>query len=76
VGPHEALLAFGKPLEGAARTASLSESASLAEAASKLFALLRDLDQSPADAIAVMPIPRQGLGEAINDRLERAAVRE
>jgi L-threonylcarbamoyladenylate synthase len=76
VGPREALLSFGKPLEGAAQTASLSESANLAEAASRLFALLRDLDQSPADAIAVMPIPRHGLGEAINDRLERAAVRE
>jgi len=76
VGGHEALLAFGTPLEGAAQTASLSDSANLPEAAGRLFALLRVLDQSSADVIAVMPIPRHGLGEAINDRLERAAVRE
>lgn len=76
VSTHEALLAFGKPLPTAGLVANLSETANLAEAASRLFALLRDLDKSQAEAIAVMPVPRIGLGEAINDRLERAAVRE
>jgi L-threonylcarbamoyladenylate synthase len=35
--------------------------------------MLRQLDRSGAAAIAVMPIPKNGLGEAINDRLARAA---
>jgi L-threonylcarbamoyladenylate synthase len=50
----------------------LSESGDLSEAAANLFAALRDLDGRSA-AIAVMPIPEKGLGEAINDRLRRAA---
>jgi L-threonylcarbamoyladenylate synthase len=45
----------------------------LVEAAGNFFAMLRDLDKSGASVIAVMPIPEQGLGEAINDRLKRAA---
>ena len=45
----------------------------LVEAAANLFAMLRDLDASGAASIAAMPIPEQGLGEAINDRLRRAA---
>mgnify|MGYP001066442816 CR=1 FL=1 len=44
------------------------------EAAAKLFGYLRALDTRAARAIAVMPIPEDGLGEAINDRLRRAAV--
>ena len=43
------------------------------EAAANLFAMLHELDAGPAQAIAVMPIPDQGLGRAINDRLVRAA---
>ena len=46
---------------------------SLVEAAANLFSHLRALDASGAASIAVMPVPRVGLGEAINDRLERAA---
>ena len=45
----------------------------LQEAAANLFAALRALDAAGATAIAVMPIPEDGLGEAINDRLRRAA---
>jgi L-threonylcarbamoyladenylate synthase len=45
----------------------------LIEAATNLFGHLRALDQMPARTIAVMPIPDHGLGEAINDRLRRAA---
>lgn len=72
----EALLAFGLPIEGATVTLNLSPRRDLSEAAGNLFAMLRDLDKSNATSIAVMPIPKTGLGESINDRLERAAVRE
>ena len=58
---------------GAGRTLNLSPSGDLAEAAANLFAMLRALDADGAKAIAVMPIPAWGLGEAINDRLRRAA---
>ena len=44
-----------------------------AMAAANLFSHLRALDASGAAIIAVMPVPHTGLGEAINDRLERAA---
>ena len=54
-------------------TINLSKKGDLAEAAVKFFAALRTLDASGAKAIAVMPIPGHGLGEAINDRLRRAA---
>ena len=74
VAPDEALLAFGGAVPAGARaTINLSPSGNLEEAAAKLFAALRDLDRSGATAIAVMPIPAHGLGEAINDRLQRAA---
>ena len=70
----EALLAFGPvvPEHGAA-TVNLSPSGDLVEAAANLFSALRELDAAGAQAIAVMPIPHAGLGEAINDRLQRAA---
>lgn len=68
-GPNEVLLGFG---ESTAATLNLSPKGDLAEAAANLFAMLRALD-AEAEAIAVMPIPMTGLGEAINDRLQRAA---
>ncbi len=72
----EALLAFGGGVPPhAGPMLNLSASGDLAEAAANLFAALRTLDRSGAAAIAVMPIPEQGLGEAINDRLRRAAQR-
>jgi L-threonylcarbamoyladenylate synthase len=74
----EALLAFGPARISRAECASvvmnLSARGDLAEAAANLFGYLRTLDKKNADAIAVMPIPDDGLGEAINDRLRRAAV--
>jgi L-threonylcarbamoyladenylate synthase len=77
VAPGEALLAFGPaPAEGAAgavKVLNLSARGDLLEAAANLFAHLRALDASGASTIAVMPIPLAGLGEAINDRLGRAA---
>jgi L-threonylcarbamoyladenylate synthase len=73
----EALLAFGPtPAEGAGTAISvlnLSERGDLIEAAANLFSQLRALDAAGASAIAVMPIPAESLGEAINDRLARAA---
>jgi L-threonylcarbamoyladenylate synthase len=79
IAPGEALLAFGPaPAEGAARAKcvlNLSARGDLVEAAANLFAHLRALDAAGADAIAAMPVPREGLGEAINDRLARAAAR-
>lgn len=69
----EALLAFG-PMPPSGRTSlNLSPSADLGEAARNLFAMLRALDVSGAVRIAVAPIPGEGLGEAIRDRLKRAA---
>jgi L-threonylcarbamoyladenylate synthase len=73
----EALLAFGPTTaEGAGHANSvlnLSERGDLIEAAANLFSQLRALDAAGAGVIAVMPIPANGLGEAINDRLARAA---
>jgi L-threonylcarbamoyladenylate synthase len=72
----EALLAFGAavpPHDGP--MINLSTSGDTIEAAANLFAALRQLDATGVAAIAVMPIPETGLGEAINDRLRRAAVR-
>jgi L-threonylcarbamoyladenylate synthase len=73
----EALLAFGSTLpsgaEGAAAMLNLSPQRDIIEAAANLFSHLRALDTKAASTIAVMPIPREGLGEAINDRLARAA---
>ena len=57
----------------AARAVNLSPHGNLAEAAANLFAALRELDASGVGTIAVGPIPSHGLGEAINDRLQRAA---
>ncbi len=70
----EALLAFGpnQPKhDGPCK--NLSPTGELEEAAANLFSFLRELDTCKASRIAVMPIPAEGLGEAINDRLNRAA---
>jgi L-threonylcarbamoyladenylate synthase len=73
VAAGEALLSFGdRSLTGAAEELNLSPRGDLREAAANLFAFLRDLD-GRHDRIAVVPIPDEGLGLAINDRLKRAA---
>jgi L-threonylcarbamoyladenylate synthase len=73
----EAVLAFGAKCppggQQAAMLLNLSEQGDLVEAAANLFAHLRALDASGVASIAVMPVPFEGLGEAINDRLARAA---
>lgn len=74
VEPGEALLAFGPDVPATrGPVINLSPSRDLMEAAANLFAALRALDAMRPKAIAVMPIPEDGLGEAINDRLRRAA---
>lgn len=74
VQPGEALLAFGPSAPpGAPILRNLSPRGDLVEAAANLFAMLRELDALGPQSIAVMPIPDRGLGEAINDRLRRAA---
>lgn len=55
--------------------ANLSPSGDLVEAAARLFDLLHQADASPRPRIAVAPVPDEGLGAAINDRLRRAATR-
>jgi L-threonylcarbamoyladenylate synthase len=78
VRPDEALLAFGPKLPPGADVAmaviNLSEKGDLIEAATRFFSALRTLDRA-AQRIAVMPIPNEGLGEAINDRLRRGSAR-
>jgi L-threonylcarbamoyladenylate synthase len=77
VNPGEALLAFGARLppgtQDAAIVLNLSPNGDLVEAATNLFSDLRTLDQADVATIAVMSVPQEGLGEAINDRLARAA---
>jgi L-threonylcarbamoyladenylate synthase len=74
----EALLAFGPAhlpgTEAAQAVMNLSVRGDLGEAAANLFGYLRALDAFGARAIAVMAVPHHGLGEAINDRLRRAAI--
>lgn len=67
--PGEFLIGFG----AIAGSLTLSASGDLREAAANLFKMLRQADASRPVGIAVAPIPAEGLGEAINDRLARAA---
>ncbi|WP_300578130.1 L-threonylcarbamoyladenylate synthase [Phenylobacterium sp.] len=71
--PDEAYLAFGPGAPEGPRVFNLSPTGDLAEAAAHLFAYLRAADRTAPRAIAVAPIPAHGLGEAIADRLNRAA---
>jgi L-threonylcarbamoyladenylate synthase len=73
----ETLLAFGpervEGTEKARACLNLSPTGDLREAAANLFTYMHRLDAAGAATMAVEPIPRSGLGEAINDRLKRAA---
>jgi len=69
----EAYLAFGPGAPEGPRVFNLSPAGDLAEAAANLFSYLRAADRTAPRAIAVAPIPTEGLGEAIDDRLRRAA---
>jgi len=70
-GDGEAYLGFG-PFHAGGRY-NLSAAGDLVEAAANLFRLLHEIDATGVARIAVAPIPHHGLGEAINDRLQRAA---
>ena len=75
-GKSENLLAFGPQIPpGFAQIWQLSATSDLHEAAFHLYDYLRQADNGQATGIAVMPIPDQGIGIAINDRLRRAAAR-
>lgn len=70
--PGEAFLAFG-PWPAGEGVFNLSPGGLLSEAAANLFSFLRAADRTRPVGIAVAAIPHEGLGEAINDRLRRAA---
>jgi L-threonylcarbamoyladenylate synthase len=74
---YRAILTFGNAIVSTKHTQAhlidLSPSGNLRQAASRLFSALRELDAGDPPVIAVTPIPIDGLGEAINDRLARAA---
>jgi L-threonylcarbamoyladenylate synthase len=78
VEANEALLAFGPAdlpgVDAATVVMNLSARGDVNEAAANLFGYLRALDTKGVRTIAVMPVPHHGLGEAINDRLRRAAI--
>jgi L-threonylcarbamoyladenylate synthase len=75
VQPGELFLGFGPlPPSMTEAAGNLSPVADLTQAAARLYGELRRLDQLSPQCIAVAPIPDDGLGEAINDRLRRAAV--
>jgi L-threonylcarbamoyladenylate synthase len=67
--PEEFLIGFG----AVAGDVTLSASGDLAEAAARLYAALHEAARAPQPRIAVAPVPEEGVGRAINDRLRRAA---
>lgn len=71
--PGEGMLGFGACAPISAQTLNLSPAADMIEAAANLFAYLHRLDSYPLQGIAVAPIPEEGIGLAILDRLRRAA---
>jgi L-threonylcarbamoyladenylate synthase len=77
-GKKVGIITFCKRVSNApeARQLVLSPQGDLREAASKLFAAMRSLDQSDVELIVAEEFPNEGLGLAINDRLQRAAFRE
>lgn len=67
--PDEFMIGFGQ----VAGDVTLSASGNLTEAAARLYACLHEGARAAAHGIAVAPVPEQGVGRAINDRLRRAA---
>lgn len=69
---NDAVLAFGTPFDSRCKyVLNLSSIGDLNEAASNFFAMLRELDKTDAERICIMPIPQQGIGTAINDKLKQ-----
>ncbi len=75
-GPRHGLLAWNSSGAGYAHVERLSESASLEEAATNLYAAMRRLDEAGLDLIVADSVPEEGLGVAIMERLRKAAARE
>lgn len=73
-GARVAVISFSERFE-AQHNEVLSAAGDVNEAARRLFAAMRALDQGPYDVILAEVFPQQGLGRAINDRLKRAAAR-
>ena len=69
VAPDDFMIGFGA-ISG---DCTLSASGSLTEAASRLYACLHEGARSEKPRIAIAPVPDEGIGIAINDRLRRAA---
>ena len=69
----EEMIGFGKIYGAGKLRLNLSPSGDLIEAAANLFSMLHAADATNTEKIAIAPIPNNGLGEAINDRLRRAA---
>ena len=74
--PHTARIAFGNSNSAAAETVNLSKTGDMVEATAKLYALMHELDTPDYDLILVDPIPNQGIGMALNDRLRRASIKK
>ena len=70
------VLSFSTYYQQVEQSLVLSESKDMHEAAKNLFSHLRKLDESNVDLIITEKVPSEGLGKAINDRLQRAAVKE
>ncbi|ADR23495.1 tRNA threonylcarbamoyladenosine biosynthesis protein [Marivirga tractuosa] len=70
------VLSFSKYYKDVETSLMLSKSKDMHEAAKNLFSHLRKLDESNVDLIITEKVPSEGLGKAINDRLQRAAVKE
>jgi L-threonylcarbamoyladenylate synthase len=70
--PGAAFLAFG-PVQYDGPVVQLSANRDLSEAAARLFRALREADRHHPPVIEIAPIPEDGIGEAINDRIRRAA---
>jgi L-threonylcarbamoyladenylate synthase len=70
------ILSFSKSYEDVELSLTLSKARDMHEAAKNLFSHLRKLDESNVDLIIVEKVPAEGLGNAINDRLQRAAIKE
>jgi len=72
IGKKIALIGFGEMKESADIQFNLSKDSDMDEAARNLFRILREADDSEAEIVIAGPVPEQGLGLAINDRLKRA----
>lgn len=75
IGKKIALIGFGEMKESVDFNFNLSQDSNIDEAARNLFRILREADESEAEIVIAGPVPEQGLGLAINDRLKRAGAK-